>query len=69
MRCVARFGTICTIKKREKHPWSSVNFSKVVGLTCNFNKINTPPWMFFTFFKLYKWYQTAQRITNINPNT
>ena len=30
---------------------------------CNFTKINTPPWVFFTFLKLYKWYQIAQRIT------
>ena len=30
----------------------------------NFTKINTPTWMFFTFFKVYKWYQIAQRITN-----
>ena len=30
---------------------------------CNFNKINTPPWVFFTFFKLHKWYQIAQRTT------
>ena len=30
---------------------------------CNFTKINTPPWVFFTFFKLYKQYQIAQRIT------
>ena len=43
-------------KKREKHPWRSVNFS---------TKSNTPSWMFFTFFKLYKWYQITQRITNI----
>ena len=28
---------------------------------CNFTKINTPPWMFFTLFKLYKWYQIARR--------
>ena len=33
-------------KKREKHPWGSVNFSKVAGLK------DTPPWVFFTFFKL-----------------
>ena len=26
-------------------------------------KINTPPWVFFTFFKLYKWYQIAQSIS------
>ena len=39
-------------KKSEKHPWTSVNFSKVAGLK-----------HFFTFFKLYKWYQIAQRTT------
>ena len=42
-------------KKREKHPWRSVTFSKVASFT--------PPWVFFTFFKLYKWYQIVQRIT------
>ena len=42
-------------KKREKHPWRSVN--------CNFTKINIPPWVFLTFFKLYKCYQIAQRTT------
>ena len=41
-------------KKCEKHPRRSVNFRKA----CNFTKINTPPWVFFTFFKLYKWYRT-----------
>ena len=34
-------------KKREKQ-WRSDTFSKVAG--------NNPPWVFFTFFKLYKWY-------------
>ena len=29
----------------------------------NFNQSNTPPLVFFTFFKLYKWYQIPQRIT------
>ena len=33
----------------------------------NFTKGNTPPWVFFTFFKLYKWYQIAQNITYIPP--
>ena len=31
---------------------------------CNFTKSNTPPWVFFTFFKLYKWYQIAQSVTH-----
>ena len=26
-------------------------------------KSNIPPWVFFTFFKLYKWYKIVQRIT------
>ena len=26
---------------------------------------DTPPWVFFTFFKLYKWYQIVQRITYV----
>ena len=26
--------------------------------------LNTPLWVFFTFFKLYKWYQIAQCITS-----
>ena len=47
-------------KNREKHPWRSVNFSKVAG---NDIKINTSSWMFFRFFKLDKWYQIAQRTT------
>ena len=33
--------------------------------TKSFTKSNTPSWVFFTFFKLYKWYQTAQRNTYI----
>ena len=32
-------------KKREKHPWRNDTF-----------RSNTPPWVFFTFLKLYKWY-------------
>ena len=34
-------------------------------VTCNFTKSNTPPWVFFTFFELQKWYQIAQRITYV----
>ena len=34
---------------------------------CNFTKSNTPPWVFFTFFKLYKWYQIAQSASYEEP--
>ena len=30
----------------------------------NFTKTEIPPWVFFTFFKLYKWYQITQRVSN-----
>ena len=26
-------------------------------------RLTTPPWLFYSFFKLYEWYQIAQRIT------
>ena len=38
---------------------------KLQAQTCNLTKSNTPLQVFFMFFKLYKWYQIAQRITNI----
>ena len=37
------------------------------GKAYSFTKSNTPPWVFFTFFKLYKWYQIAQHMTFISP--
>ena len=39
-------------KKREKHPWRVLLLIKL--------QANTLPWVFFTFFKLYKCYQIAQ---------
>ena len=35
----------------------------VQAKACNFTKVNTPPWVFFSFFKLYEWYEIAQRTT------
>ena len=43
-------------RKHEKQPWRKL-------LTFNFTKCNTPPWVFFMFFKLSKCYQIVQRIT------
>ena len=45
MRCYAPFGTIFTIKIHEKSE------------ACNVIESKAPPWVFITFFKLYKWYQ------------
>ena len=43
-----------------------LNLVKFQGEACNFTtKSNTLPWVLFTFFKLYKWHQIAQRITYV----
>ena len=44
---------VIEFKKREKHPWT---------------RSNTPPWVMFTFFKFYKWYQITQSITHEDFN-
>ena len=49
-------------KKREKHPWRSVTFSKAASLACNSTKSNNSPWVFFTFSKLYKPIRATQNI-------
>ena len=54
VRCAIRHHLYNFLKK---YPWRSVTLSKVA------TKSNTHPWVFFTFFKLYKWYQIAQSIT------
>ena len=36
---------------------------KLQASACTFTKINTLPWVFFAFFKLYKWYQIPATIT------
>ena len=36
---------------------------KLQAKTCNFAKSNTPSWVFFTFFKLCKWYEITQNIS------
>ena len=43
-------------------------FVKLQAETCNFTKSNAPPWVFFTLFKLYEWYQIAQSSTYLHNN-
>ena len=57
-----------TILKTWKTPqWRIVTFSKVVGLikpaTLPSFALYTPPWVFSTFFKLYKWYEIVQSVS------
>lgn len=32
---------------------------KLQAAAIHFTVINTPPWVYFTFYKLYKWYQSS----------
>ena len=53
-------------KKRENTHGGVSILVKLQALACNFTKINTPSWVFLTFFKLYKWYQIVQRTTYLD---
>ena len=57
-RCSSK-QVFCNIH-RKTPVWESIFKCKKI---CNFTKSNIRPWVFFTLFKLYKWYQIEQRIT------
>ena len=52
-------------RKREKHPWKSVNLSKLQAEACNFTKIDTPPCVFFTFFKIVQMSTKSRNASHI----
>ena len=41
---------------------------KVQTLACNYAKSSTPPWVFFTFFKIEQMDKLAQSISEINES-
>ena len=51
-------------KKRENTHGRALLFVKLQASACNFTKSKTLALVFFTFFKLYKWYQIVQRISH-----
>ena len=65
MRCAIWYHLYNLKNAKKTHGGVSL-LVKLQVLACNFTKISTLPWVFFMFFKLYKWYQIAQRITNMD---
>ena len=60
----ARFDTICTTRKNVKNTHGRVILLvKLQVSACNFTKSITLPWVSFTFFELYKWWQIAQSLS------
>ena len=55
-------------KKRENTHGGALLLVKLHAEVCNFTKSNTPPWVFFKFLKLYKWYQIEQHHIYIQNN-
>ena len=53
------------LKNVKNTSWWVLLLVKLQAKACNFTESNTPPWVFFTFFKLYEWYQITQSITHI----
>ena len=53
MRC-AIYHYLYSIEKVKNTHGEVLILAKLQALTCNFTKSNTPLWVFFTFFKLWK---------------
>ena len=49
--------------KSNEYVMSCAIWYYLYNIACKFTKSDTPPWLFFTFFKLCKWYQIMQSIT------
>ena len=64
MRCMIRYHLYNLKNVKNTHGGVLLLVKLQAEAESNFIKSNTPPWVFFTFFKLYKWYRIAQRITN-----
>ena len=62
MRCTIYFHIYNSTNVKNTHG-GVLLLVKLQAEACNFIKRDTPPWVFFTFFELYKWYQITQRIT------
>ena len=44
----------------------NINGGVLLLEACNFTKSNSPLWVFLMFFKLHKWYQIAQSVSNMS---
>ena len=67
MRCAIWYH-LCNLKNvKNTHGWVLL-LVKLQASTYNFTKRDTPPWVFFTFFKLFKWNQIVQSITNFSDH-
>ena len=65
MRCAIWYH-LCYLKNVKNTHGGGLILVKLQAEACNFIKISTSPWVFFMFFKLYKWHQIAQRTTYEN---
>ena len=64
MMLCAIFHHLHYVKNLKNNHGGVLLLVKLEAEACNFAKSNIPPWVFFKFFKLYKWYQIAQFITS-----
>ena len=67
MRC-AIWHHLCNLKNMKNTHGEVLLLVKLQAKACNITKSNTPRWVFFTFFKLCKWYQIAENVTNVWHN-
>ena len=62
MMCRAIWYHWCNVKNVKNTYEGVLLLIKLEVKAWSFTKSNTPPWVFFTFLKLYKWYQIAYNV-------
>ena len=61
-------GCVTTARRSIKHVLWLAIAARVAFYSRPGLPFKTPSWLFFTFFKLQKWYQIAQSLTNASKN-
>ena len=64
MRCTIWYQ-LYSLKTVKNTHGGVVLLTKLHAKAHNFTKSNTPPWVFFTFLKLCKWYQITLRLSYV----
>ena len=59
---------LCNLKNVKNTHRGVLVLVKLQDEASNFNKSNNHPRVFFTFFKLYKWYQIAHSVSIKSPD-
>ena len=59
---------LCNLRNLKSTHGGVILLVKLQVSASNITKSNTPPWVFFTYFKFHRWYQILQSISSMLRN-